>query len=157
MERIIRNVLVVFLLMISGYQVHCLAAVSGSIESEEAASTTEDSAIDWEPVMNAIIAVESGGNNHAKSGSSVGCMQITPVLVAQCNLILKSRKSKKRYRLSDRFSRAMSKEMFLLIQSFYNPLNSIERAIRSWNGGPHYGVKSTQHYLEKVLRAMKSL
>ena len=28
--------------------------------------------------------------------------------------------------------------MFLLIQSVYNPLNSIERAIRSWNGGNHY-------------------
>lgn len=46
--------------------------------------------------MNAIIQVESEGNTRAVSGNSVGAMQITPVLVAECNNILKARKSKKR-------------------------------------------------------------
>ncbi len=82
-------------------------------------------------------------------------MQITPILVLECNQILKKRKSKKRYRLSDRLSVAKSKEMFLLFQSAYNPKNSIERAIRSWNGGLNYSIKCTQRYFEKVMKAMK--
>ena len=37
--------------------------------------------IDWNPVMEAIIQVESKGNSRAKSGSSVGAMQITIMLL----------------------------------------------------------------------------
>ena len=111
------------------------AATNGNV------SSTDD--FDWTPVM------------EAKSGSSVGVMQITPILVAECNDILKRRKSKKRFTLSDRFSIAKSKEMFLLIQSVHNPLNSIEQAIRAWNGGNHYSVKRTQRYFEKVMNLLK--
>lgn len=111
---------------------------------------------DWEPVMGAIILVESEGNAKAVSGSSVGAMQITPILVAECNDILRSRKSKKRYKLSDRYSVAKSKEMFLLIQSEHNPENNVEKAIRSWNGGMRYSVRRTQRYYEKVMRRMKA-
>ena len=118
----------------------------------ESESTTD---FDWNPVMDAIIQVESEGNPNAKSGSSVGAMQITPILVAECNQILKRKNSKKRFKLSDRLSIAKSKEMFLLLQSVYNPLNSIERAIRAWNGGNHYHVKKTQRYFERVMRILK--
>ena len=105
--------------------------------------------------MDAIIEVESNGNKHAKNGNQIGAMQITPILVADCNEILKQRKSAKRFKLSDRFSIAKSKEMFLLIQSWYNPKNNVERAIRLWNGGVNYSIKGTQRYYEKVLKAMK--
>ena len=54
---------------------------------------------DWNPVMDAIIQVESEGNPRAVSGNSVGVMQITPVLVKECNDILKKQKSNKRYTL----------------------------------------------------------
>lgn len=111
---------------------------------------------DWNPVMEAIIQVESEGNPRAKSGNSVGVMQITPILVAECNKILKRKNSKKRYKLSDRYSISKSKEMFLLMQSVYNPLNSIEQAIRAWNGGNHYSVKRTQRYFEKVMKLLKN-
>ena len=117
--------------------------------------STENSTFNWGPVMAAIIQVESGGNPNAVSGNSVGAMQITPILVAECNNILKTRKSKKRYKLADRLSIQKSKEMFLLIQSKYNPLNSIEHAIRSWNGGMHYSKKKTQHYFNKVMNFLK--
>lgn len=110
---------------------------------------------DWEPVMNAIIQVESEGNARAVSGNSVGAMQITPVCVEQCNIILKSRKSKKRFTLKDRFNVKKSKEMFLLLQSFYNVENNIEKAIRSWNGGMRYTVKGTQRYYNKVMSYLK--
>ncbi len=112
---------------------------------------SDTSQVNWEPIMNAIIQVESGGNRLAKNGNQCGAMQITPICVAECNKILKLRKSSKRYRLADRFNIAKSKEMFMLIQSFHNPQNDVERAIRSWNGGAKYSVKGTQRYYEKVM------
>ena len=115
------------------------------------------SRFDWNPVIDAIIEVESEGNAKAvdKSGKSCGIMQITPILVKECNRILELKKSNKRYTMSDRFSVKKSKEMFLLYQSFYNPKNSVELAIRSWNGGMNYTQKGTQRYFEKVMSKMK--
>ena len=132
----------------------CLLGANPVMGAETAVETetasTED--FDWEPVMQAIIQVESEGNAKAVKGNSCGAMQITPILVAECNQILKKRNSKKRFTLRDRFSLAKSKEMFELIHSYFNPLNDIERAIRSWNGGNKYSVKRTQRYFEKVMK-----
>lgn len=143
MKRIERIVLtLLFVLVANPYS--ALAAGNGSSKS-----------FNWSNVMDAIIQVESSGNRHAKNGNQVGAMQITPILVKDCNNILKQRKSKKRYTLEDRFSIEKSKEMFLLIQSWYNPHNNVEKAIRSWNGGANYSVRGTQKYFEKVMKAMK--
>ena len=120
-----------------------------------ATKSTKTSGVNWNPVMDAIIQVESEGNPKAVSGNSVGAMQITPILVKDCNEILKKKKSKKRYTMADRYSVAKSKEMFLLIQSHYNPENSIEKAIRSWNGGVRYSVRATNKYYQKVMAKMK--
>jgi len=114
--------------------------------------TVSSASFDWSPVMEAIIQVESEGNPSAVSGNSVGVMQITPVLVRECNKILKERKSKKRYTMNDRYSVEKSKEMFLLIQSQHNKTNNVEKAIRSWNGGPRYSKRSTNRYYKKVMR-----
>ena len=119
-----------------------------------AGDVVADTTFNWEPVMNAIIQVESEGNPNARSGSSCGAMQITPILVRECNNILKRRKSKRRFTLRDRFSISKSKEMFLLIQSYFNPGNNVEKAIRSWNGGMRYSVKRTQRYFDKVMKVM---
>jgi len=110
---------------------------------------------DWSPVMEAIIQVESEGKERAVSGNSVGAMQITPIMVKECNNILKERKSAKRFTLNDRYSVEKSKEMFLLIQSHHNKQNNVEKAIRSWNGGPRYSVKATNRYFAKVMRHLK--
>ena len=118
-------------------------------------SMNKKSSFDWNPVMDAIIQVESEGNPRAVSGNSVGVMQITPVLVKECNNILQKQKSNKRYTLDDRYSVEKSKEMFLLIQKYFNPENSVEKAIRSWNGGVKYSVKATNKYYRKVLAKMK--
>ncbi len=119
--------------------------------------SAKKSRFDWTPVINAIIEVESEGRHDAvdKSGKSCGIMQITPILVKDCNRILELKKSKKRYSLNDRFSISKSKEMFLLYQSFYNSKNSVELAIRSWNGGAHYTKRGTQRYFEKVMKRLK--
>ena len=117
-------------------------------------SMTKKSSFDWNPVMDAIIQVESEGNPRAVSGNSVGVMQITPVLVKECNNILQKQKSNKRYTLDDRYSVEKSKEMFLLIQKYFNPENNVEKAIRSWNGGMKYSIRATNKYYKKVLAKM---
>ena len=133
-----------FVLLTIGVTFPLLAIASGSLETKKT--------MDWNPVMDAIIQVESEGNARAVKGNSCGAMQITPVLVKDCNRILRMRGSNKRYTLADRFSISKSRAMFLLIQSFYNPQNHVEQAIRAWNGGQNYTVASTQRYLEKVKR-----
>ena len=114
--------------------------------------SAKNGGFDWEPVMNAIIQIESKGNPAAVNGPYVGVLQISPILVKECNNILKSTGSSKRYSLLDRFNATKSKEMFVIIQSFHNPLNSIERAIRLWSGGIRYNVAKTQAYFRKVMR-----
>ena len=119
------------------------------------ASSTTSSGYDWEPVMEAIIHVESRGDANAVSGNSCGAMQITPILVKECNNILKKRKSKKRFTMQDRFSVKKSKEMFLLYQVHFNPKNNDEQAIRSRNGGKNNSVKRTQSYYKKVMANLR--
>ena len=131
-----------------------LILIVGTVESF-AGTNEKRNSFDWNPVINAIIQVESGGNPRAVSGPSCGAMQITPICVKECNLILEKRKSKKRFTMNDRFDVQKSKEMFLLIQSFFNRANDVEHAIRSWNGGQHYSKRATQRYYEKVMRHMK--
>ena len=117
-------------------------------------ASAKNDGFNWEPVMDAIIQIESKGNAAAVNGPYVGVLQISPVLVKECNNILKSSGSKKRYSLSDRYSATKSKEMFVIIQSFHNPLNNVEKAIRLWSGGIRYSVSKTQAYLRKVMRQM---
>ena len=45
--------------------------------------------------------------------------------------------------------------MFKLIQSYHNPENNIEKAIRAWNGGPKYSVRATNRYFKKVMSKLK--
>ena len=121
------------------------------------AKNNEVKDFDWSPLMDAITQVESEGNENAVNGPSCGPMQITPILVQDCNDILKSRGDDKRFTQKDRFSTRKSREMFRLIQSRYNPTNNIERAIRLWNGGVHYTRKSTQKYYQKVMKEYRKM
>ena len=133
----------------------CIATFAPLPVAAGDAKSTTSSRYDWNPVMEAIIHVESRGDAKAVSGNSCGAMQITPILVKECNNILKKRKSKKRFTLQDRFSVQKSKEMFLLYQSHYNPTNNVEKAIRSWNGGNNYSVKRTHSYYKKVIAKLR--
>ena len=134
---------------ISGLLVVVLLLIPVStLFAKQANEEKAEKSFNWEPIIAAIIEVESGGNPYAKSGSSVGVLQITPVLVAECNNILKRDKSKKRYSLKDRFSKEKRR---------YNPLNNVEKAIRSWNGGLRYKAKRTQRYFEKVMRVLNRI
>lgn len=109
---------------------------------------------DWSKIMNAIIQVESKGNPkaHNPNGDCCGILQITPILVKQCNVWLKNQKSKKRYTLQDRYNVQKSKEMFIMVQEHYNPSHDVEKAIRLWNGGPNYSLRATNGYYKKVMK-----
>ena len=130
-------------------------AYTSKASTKSLSKSTKTSGFNWNPVIDAIIQVESGGNPNAKSGNSIGAMQITPILVKDCNIILEKKGSNKRYTMADRWSVEKSKEMFLLIQSYHNPENNVEKAIRAWNGGPKYSVRATNRYYQKVMAKMK--
>ena len=87
--------------------------------------------------------------------SSVG-QDTTKAQVKECNNILNNRNIKKRFTLKDRYNLTKSKEMFVIIQSFFNPTNDVEKAIRSWNGGPKYSKSKTQRYYEKVMKQLRN-
>lgn len=120
-------------------------------------STHAQKEFDWSKLIDAIIQVESKGDKNAKnsSGNCVGILQITPILVKQCNIWLKKEKSPKRYTLNDRLNVEKSKEMFVLYQKYYNPTNNIDKAIRIWNRGPHYTIANTNAYVKKVMKYYK--
>lgn len=143
MEKILKRTLLLFIVCMTGL----------GVKAGEKGANRQ--AFDWNPVMDAIIQVESEGDSKAVSGNSCGAMQITPIMVRECNEILKKRNSKKRFRLADRFNVRKSREMFTLFQSFYNPKNSVEQAIRSWNGGMRYSIRGTQKYYNKVMNLLR--
>lgn len=118
------------------------------------ASAQTNQRYDWSKIMNAIIQVESRGNAkaHNANGDCIGILQITPILVKQCNIWLKNQKSSKRYTLKDRYDVGKSKEIFIMIQEHYNPSHNVEKAIRLWNGGPNYSLKKTNGYYKKVMK-----
>ena len=126
-----------------------VACAQGIVEGTD--STT------WNSMIDAIIFIESRGNPKAVGGNSVGILQITPICVREANAILKQRGEKRSFTYQDRYNVQKSKEMFELIQSKYNPNRNIERAIRLWNGGPNYGIRSTQGYYNKVMGQLKKL
>ena len=51
---------------------------ANNVSSNEASNS---SGFDWNPVIQAIVQVESEGNTRAVSGNSCGAMQITPIFV----------------------------------------------------------------------------
>lgn len=119
---------------------------------------TSNETFDWTEVINAIIKVESNGNPNAVNGngSCVGILQITKVLVKECNNILREMKSPKRYTLSDRKNPTKSKEMFTLYQRKYNLSNNVDDGIRMWNCGisARKDKSKGRKYLNKVKKYM---
>lgn len=104
----------------------------------------------WNGLVRAIGYVESRHNPQAvsKNGLYVGYLQISTTVVDDCNRIVGWRK----YRYSHRYDKDCSIEMFYVMQSYYNPCDNVERAIRLWNGGPNYSVRKTENYFQEVYR-----
>lgn len=109
---------------------------------------------DLSRLITAIATVESKLNEKAVSKDCVGYLQIRPIVVQECNNILKQRNSTKRYTLSDRLNKKKSIEMFYLIQEKFNPSYNVEKALCIWNAGP-YSKKKPTKYVEKVMKEYK--
>ena len=108
-------------------------------------------------LINALIHVESRGNDsaigdrHLVGNEAVGALQIRPIMVREVNRILKLKKSDKRFKLSDRFDRKKTIEMFLVWKNYHHPEGDFEKIARNWNGGPKgYKKSRTEKYWIKV-------
>lgn len=110
---------------------------------------------DFERLFNAIAQVESKGEANAvnKKGDCVGILQITKILVKECNDIMKKKGDARRFTLKDRDSAEKSKEMFKVYQDYHNKEHDLEKGIRIWNGGCN-GMKNprTKAYYNKVIK-----
>lgn len=86
---------------------------------------------DWELFTQALIWVESKGDSKAVgSKDDVGVLQITPILLQDCNRIIKN----EGFTLEDRLDSLKSVEMFNIIQDHYNPQHDYHLALKIWNG-----------------------
>ena len=111
-------------------------------------------------LIEAMIWVESRGDDSAycKKEEAVGCLQIRPIMLLECNRILALQKSKLEYALEDRWSREKSIEIFYVVNQHYNKTNSHELIARLWNGGPAWPNKiNTRKYWNKVYRRFKKI
>ena len=87
---------------------------------------------DWELFTQALIWVESKGDSKAiGSKDDVGVLQITPILLRDCNRIL----GYERFTLTDRLDSLKSVAMFNIIQDHYNPQHDYHWALKIWNSG----------------------
>ena len=113
----------------------------------------------WDNLIKAISAVESKGNTRAVSGKHVGILQISPIVVDECNRINKLKKNVKRYTYGDRYSKKKSIEMFWIIQNFYNPQLDIDYMVLLWNIGNSAMKKPKRKtkYYKKVMKIYNSL
>lgn len=103
-------------------------------------------------LIKAIMYVESRGNTkaHNISEDAVGCLQIRPIMLREVNRLLGYNK----YKLTDRWSKAKSIEMFNVIKEHTtNPTD--EKLARNWNGGWNgYKKQSTLKYWYKVKKQL---
>ena len=94
----------------------------------------------------AIIYVESRGDSMAynKREDAVGVLQIRPIMLREVNRLLGYNK----YKLSDRWNIAKSKEMFNIVKANLKGASD-EKLSRTWNGG-YKEKKATLKYWAKV-------
>lgn len=75
------------------------ATTEQALPAEVTETAGDGDGFDWNKLIDAIAHFESKGNARAVNGQYVGLLQISPVLVRECNNILKARGESKRYTL----------------------------------------------------------
>ena len=109
--------------------------------------TTDTDDMEWGKLINAIIKVESEKKDSAKSDKgAVGQLQLMPVYIEDANRIV----GDERYRLSDRYDKNISIEIFNVIQDHYNPTHDIYKAIKLHN------PKAGKWYYDRVMEQIKN-
>lgn len=107
----------------------------------------------WGAVIQAIAMVESEcqPNKVSRNGLYVGYLQISEILVRECNRIV----GYKKYTYADRYDKQKSMDMFIDYQEHYNPDGNMERAIRLWNSGDLKCMTRkarTEGYYQRVMK-----
>jgi hypothetical protein len=107
----------------------------------------------WGAVVEAIAQVESEGRPDlvSRNGLYVGYLQISKILVRQCNQILGTQA----YTYNDRYDKQKSIEMFIIYQEHFNKEGNMEKAIRLWCSGEIRCMKrkrATEGYYRRVMR-----
>lgn len=151
-----KKILIIFLSFVFATQMS-FSKKQDSIQTTNKQVTTTQKT-NWQPLIDAIIMVESKGNDKAIGvGGCVGPMQIKMILVQDCNEYLKMKGINKRYTSQDRFNRQKSAEMFKLIMERYNKSNSIQKACYIWNQGCGYSkhMDKAISYYNKVMKYYK--
>ena len=105
--------------------VFCFLCLCSSMDAQKA----NDS--EWNDLIWSIAQHESKQNPNARNGQYLGILQISPVLVSECNKIVGYRK----FSNADRANREKSIEMFNTIQGRYNPQRDMNLAVRLWAVG----------------------
>lgn len=112
----------------------------------------------WGAVIEAIAMVESEGNPKrvSRNGLYVGYLQISEILVRECNRIA----GYKKYTYADRYDKQKSINMFIDYQEFHNKTGNMEKAIRLWNSGDANCMMRkarTEGYYKKVMSKYTSM
>ena len=107
----------------------------------------------WAIWTEALIEVESGGDNYAVGRTNDwGCLQITPILVREVNRIQSDRK----FSMNDAKDRNKSIEMYNIIQAYYNPGHDRHLALKIWNPrAPVSYHKRVEEEYNKLIRITK--
>ncbi len=106
-----------------------------------------------EDLIEAIIFVESRGNDSiiGDNGRAVGCLQMHPVAVYECNRLI----GFDSFDLDDRYDRQQSISMFNVIRNASKDTSN-EFIARNWNGGPKgYKKPATIKYWNKVKKYLQ--
>ena len=95
-----------------------------------------DKKVEWDKLIEAIIQIESEGNDKAfnKKSNAAGCLQQTPIYVKEVNRIL----GEKKYTLNDRYNRTKAIEMFNIYQNEHNPNKDFHLALKLHNPKSKY-------------------
>lgn len=107
------------------FLVFCFLCMCTGMDAQKASDS------EWNDLIWAIAQHESKQNPHARNGQYLGILQISPVLVSECNKIVGYRK----FSNADRANREKSIEMFNTIQGRYNPQRDMNLAVRLWAVG----------------------
>jgi len=129
--------------------------------------------IDWPLLLAALIAVESGGDVKAvgDNGKAVGCLQIHPVMVHECNRILERKfgphkEGAFKFKLKHRQWESTSRNMAIIYLRYWGDhyyhkhgeKPGYEVYAKLWNAGPKgYKKDATERYWQKVKREMERI
>ena len=135
-----------------------LALIYVSIKMNSHSKWDADLHKKWGAVIEAIAMVESEGNPKrvSRNGLYVGYLQISEILVRECNRIA----GYKKYTYADRYDKQKSINMFIDYQEFHNKTGNMEKAIRLWNSGDVNCMMRkarTEGYYKKVMSKYTSL